>query len=119
MTVGIRHDDLRRRNRAMVISAVRRARQPSRTEIAGITGLSHSTISAIAADLIEEGILAETKGEAAVSKRGRLQVPRGLCPQTRSIVTALLALNALQAWVSSRRCDLSFVHVTPLMTIRW
>src|SRR5690606_1647949 len=49
MTVGIRHDDLRRRNRAMIISAVRRARQPSRTEIAGTTGLSHSTISAISA----------------------------------------------------------------------
>ena len=34
MSVGIRHDDLRRRNRAMVIAAVRRAGQPSRTEIA-------------------------------------------------------------------------------------
>src|SRR6185312_8277043 len=74
MTVGIRHDDLRRRNRAMVISAVRRARQPSRTEIAGTTGLSPSTISAIAADLIDEGILTETKGETVTSKRGRPQV---------------------------------------------
>jgi predicted NBD/HSP70 family sugar kinase len=97
MTVGIRHDDLRRRNRAMVISAVRRARQPSRTEIAGITGLSHSTISAIAADLIEEGILAETKGEVAVSKRGRPQVALGLDPETSSVVTVLLALNTLSA----------------------
>ena len=52
MSVGIRHDDLRRRNRAMVISAVRRAGQPSRTEIAATTGLSHSTISAISSDLI-------------------------------------------------------------------
>ncbi|TIX60890.1 MAG: sugar kinase, partial [Mesorhizobium sp.] len=50
MSVGIRHDDLRRRNRAMVISAVRRAGQPSRTEIAATTGLSHSTISAISSD---------------------------------------------------------------------
>ena len=39
MTVGIRHDDLRRRNRAMVISAVRRGGQTSRTGIAAITGL--------------------------------------------------------------------------------
>ena len=61
MSVGIRHDDLRRRNRAMVISAVRRAGQPSRTEIAATTGLSHSTISAISSDLIQEGILAESK----------------------------------------------------------
>src|SRR5690242_6158384 len=97
MTVGIRHDDLRRRNRAMVISAVRRARQPSRTEIAGTTGLSHSTISAIAADLIEEGILVEIKGETAASKRGRPQVALGLNPQTSSVITILLALNSLSA----------------------
>ena len=62
MPGGIRHDDLRRRNRAMVIAAVRRASQPSRTEIASATGLSHSTISAISSDLIAEGILTETKG---------------------------------------------------------
>ncbi|TIW19917.1 MAG: MarR family transcriptional regulator, partial [Mesorhizobium sp.] len=75
MSVGIRHDDLRRRNRAMVISAVRRAGQPSRTEIAATTGLSHSTISAISSDLIQEGILTESKANEAVSlKRGRPQV---------------------------------------------
>src|SRR6186713_18396 len=75
MSVGIRHDDLRRRNRAMVISAVRRAGQPSRTEIAATTGLSHSTISAISSDLIGEGILTESKpNEPALLKRGRPQV---------------------------------------------
>jgi predicted NBD/HSP70 family sugar kinase len=97
MTVGIRHDDLRRRNRAMVISAVRRIRQPSRTEIARTTGLSHSTISAIAADLIEEGILSEIKGETSASKRGRPQVALGLNPATASVITILLALNSLSA----------------------
>ncbi len=67
MTVGIRHDDLRRRNRAMVISR----RAPRRPAFAhgdrGTTGLSHSTISAISADLIDEGVLAETKGSEAPS----------------------------------------------------
>lgn len=97
MTVGIRHDDLRRRNRAMIISAIRRSRQSSRTEIARITELSHSTISAIAADLIEEDILTEAKAEAAISKRGRPQVALGLNPETSSVVTVLLALNMLSA----------------------
>ncbi len=98
MTVGIRHDDLRRRNRAMVISAVRLAGKPSRTEIARTTALSHSTISAIAADLIEEGILIETKGgEGGLSKRGRPQVALGLNPETSSIVAVLLSLNSLSA----------------------
>jgi predicted NBD/HSP70 family sugar kinase len=98
MTVGIRHDDLRRRNRAMVISAVRRAGQPSRTEIAGMTGLSHSTISAISADLIGEGALLETKGgEAPSTRRGRPQVALGLNPHAISVMTVVLSLNYLSA----------------------
>ncbi|HEU4987441.1 MAG TPA: ROK family protein [Rhizobiaceae bacterium] len=96
MSVGIRHDDLRKRNRAMVISAVRRAGQPSRTEITRTTKLSHSTISAIAADLISEGILVEAKGEGAASaRRGRPQVALALNPQAATIVTGVLSLNML------------------------
>ncbi|MBX3579690.1 MAG: ROK family protein [Rhizobiaceae bacterium] len=96
MTVGIRHDDLRRRNRAMVIGAVRRAGQPSRTEIAGTTALSHSTISAIASDLIGEGVLVEQKSvEAAALKRGRPQVAIALNPRAGTVVAIVLSLNSL------------------------
>ncbi|MDP3899393.1 MAG: ROK family protein [Mesorhizobium sp.] len=98
MTVGIRHDDLRRRNRGMVIAAVRRDGQPSRTEIAATTALSHSTISAIAADLIAEGVLAESRpAEVAALKRGRPQVAVGLNPEAATIVAAVLSLNSLSA----------------------
>jgi predicted NBD/HSP70 family sugar kinase len=98
MTVGIRHDDLRRRNRAMVISAVRRAGQPSRTEIAATTALSHSTISAISSDLIGEGVLSEAKGnEGGTLKRGRPQVAISLNPAAASIVAVVLSLNSLSA----------------------
>ncbi|RJG43770.1 ROK family protein [Mesorhizobium sp. DCY119] len=96
MSVAIRHDDLRKRNRAMVIAAVRQAQQPSRTEIAGSTGLSHSTISAISSDLIAEGILLEAKGpEASSQKRGRPQVALELNPDAAEIVTVVLSLNFL------------------------
>jgi predicted NBD/HSP70 family sugar kinase/predicted transcriptional regulator len=96
MSVGIRHDDLRRRNRAMVISAVRHASQPSRTEIASATGLSHSTISAISADLIAEGILAEAKGgEQTTTRRGRPQVALALDPAATTVAVAVLSLNDL------------------------
>ena len=96
MSVAIRHDDLRKRNRAMVVAAVRRAGQPSRTEIAAETGLSHSTISAISADLIAEGILTESKGtETTASKRGRPQVALALDPRAAEIVTVVLLLNFL------------------------
>ncbi len=100
MTVGVRHDDLRRRNRAMVIAAVRRAGQPSRTEIAGITGLSHSTISAIASDLIGEGVLVESKyADTPSFRRGRPQVALGLNPDAACVVTIVLTLNLFTACV--------------------
>ena len=98
MTAGIRHDDLRRRNRAMVISAVRRAGQPSRTEIAAMTGLSHSTISAISSNLLGEGVLGEAKsGEGGLLKRGRPQVAISLNAEAASIVAVVLSLNSLVA----------------------
>lgn len=100
MSVGIRHDDLRRRNRAMVISAVRRAGQPSRTEIAATTGLSHSTISAISSDLIHEGVLTESKAsEAGSLKRGRPQVGLALNPEATAVMTVVLSLNFLSVAV--------------------
>ena len=98
MTVGMRHDDLRRRNRAMVIAAARRGGQVSRTEITTITGLSHSTISAISADLIAEGILAEARqDDAPALRRGRPQIGLELDPAAASVVTLMLSLNSLSA----------------------
>lgn len=98
MSVGIRHDDLRRRNRAMVIAAIRRAGQPSRTEIAATTGLSHSTISAISSDLIAEGHLKQVKGAETPSlKRGRPQIALTLNPASATIIVAVLSLNFLSA----------------------
>src|SRR5690349_8973671 len=100
MSTGIRHDDLRRRNRAMVISAVRRAREASRTEIASITSLSHSTISAISSDLISEGILVETRSvDAGTLRRGRPQVAIGLDSEAASVVSIVLLFNFLSVSV--------------------
>ena len=74
--------------------------QPSRTEIAAATGLSHSTISTISSDLIAEGILAEAKsGEPASLKRGRPQVALALDPKAAAIVAVVLSLNFLSAAV--------------------
>ncbi|MCB1469775.1 MAG: ROK family protein [Rhizobiaceae bacterium] len=100
MTVRVRLDDLRWRNRAAVIAAIRRARQPSRTEIVSATGLSHSTISAISSDLLAEGVLSEPKAsEPLALKRGRPQVALCLNPLAATIVTVDLSLNALSAAV--------------------
>ncbi len=101
MTRGIRHDDLRRNNRAMVLAAVRRAGRLSRTEIAGLTGFSHSTISAISGGLIEEGALCETarseEADPLLSRRGRPQIGIALAPQAASVIVMTLVLNHLSA----------------------
>ncbi|MFC3207318.1 ROK family protein [Aquamicrobium soli] len=96
MAAGVRHDDLRRRNRALVLSAVRRSvGQVSRTAIAAETGLSHSTISAISADLIAEGILSESRDSVPSAKRGRPQVGLALNPQASFVLSVVLSLNFL------------------------
>jgi len=96
MTTGIRHDDLRRQNRSMVLSAVRRASGVSRTEIARRTGLSHSTISAISSDLIEEGILRPSKPSGLGEiRRGRPQVALETHAEAARVVTVVFTLNAL------------------------
>lgn len=100
MTGGIRHDDLRRRNRALVLSALRAADQPSRTEIAGVTGLSNSTISAITSSMIDEGVLVEMKnGDNGLARRGRPQVALALNPELASVVAVALTLNHISASV--------------------
>lgn len=97
-TSGIRHDEMRKRNRALVISAVRQAGQCSRTQIAGMTGLSPSTISAIASDLMAEGIVRQVaQSEAMPARRGRPQVAIGLNPEAAAVVCLYLSFNSLSA----------------------
>ena len=80
----------------MVIAAVRRGGQPSRTEIAATTGLSHSTISAISSDLIAEGILTQTKTSGPVAlRRGRPQVAIALNGEAATVAAVVLALDML------------------------
>lgn len=99
LTGGIRHEEMRQRNRWLVIAAVRQAGKPSRTEISGQTGLSQSTISAIAADLIDQGILWETGHDTNMSppRRGRPQVALMLNPQAAKVVCIHLSFNQLTA----------------------
>ena len=118
MTAAIRHDDLRRQNRAMVISAVRRANGVSRTEIAGSTALSHSTISAISSDLIAEGILCETKStDGTPQKRGRPQVALRLNPDAAAVVAMSLSLNSLASAVVDYAGQLVAAEHTRLPTL--
>lgn len=90
-------DDMRGRNRAAVVTHVRSQGSLSRTELASASGLSHSTISAITAALVEDRILLEVVSSASVptGRRGRPQVALGLDPQAACAVTVVLSLNLI------------------------
>lgn len=96
MAMTLRFDDLRVRNREAIIASVRRNGNVSRTSLAAQNRLSHSTISSISADLIEEGALLEERAaDLGGKRRGRPQVNLSLRPELGHIVTCVLLLNKL------------------------
>jgi Transcriptional regulator/sugar kinase len=56
-------DSVRRLNRGLVLGALRRHGDQSRTALAGLTGLSHASITAITQDLLVQGLVEERPGE--------------------------------------------------------
>lgn len=65
-------DSVRRQNRGLVLSTLRRLGPMSRTQLASATGLSHASISAIGGELIGQAILIDGDAPpAAAGLRGR------------------------------------------------
>ena len=63
---------IRRQNRQLVLDALRRHGPLSRSQVAAATGLSNATLTAIAAELVGDGILIElTEPAAGAKSRGR------------------------------------------------
>ncbi|RCS25137.1 ROK family transcriptional regulator [Phyllobacterium salinisoli] len=89
-----RSDDVRRQNRKLVLTAVRRRGALSRTDITAMTGLSASTVSAIVAGLVSEGVLLESRDSGA-TRRGRPQVSLMPNPDIAKVGVVNLSLNSL------------------------
>lgn len=65
-------DSVRRMNRGLVLGALRLEGAQSRTALAGTTGLSHASITAIMSDLLVQGLVAELAADKPDSRsRGR------------------------------------------------
>jgi predicted NBD/HSP70 family sugar kinase len=64
-------DSVRRQNRGLVLSTLRQLGPMSRTQLAGVTGLSHASISAIGKELIGQQILVDNAGPGPARARGR------------------------------------------------
>ncbi len=94
-------------NRAAVLNTIRERGQISRTEVAALTGLSPATITAITAELIDEGLIFEkTSGD---SRGGRRPILLALNPHGGYVVGLKLteehvfaALTDLEATVLAK-----------------
>jgi predicted NBD/HSP70 family sugar kinase len=94
-------DLVRRQNRSLVIAALRREAVLSRTELTAATALSPSTVSAIAADLMLEGVMVEQPDfETTGTRRGRPQIAMALNPAKAHVVSVELTHNQLSVGVS-------------------
>lgn len=98
---AVRSDDLRSSNRRRVLSALRRQRIASRTDISAVTGLSPATVSAITADFLEEGIVLQAPVEGTtISGRGRPQVALALNPTCAVVGAVHFQLNRISVVIA-------------------
>jgi predicted NBD/HSP70 family sugar kinase len=71
-------DSIRRQNRALVLRALRSDGPLARTQLAGTTGLSHASITAITQDMVAQGVLTDlAEPRDANQPRGRPAVRLG------------------------------------------
>jgi predicted NBD/HSP70 family sugar kinase len=92
-------DHVRRQNRALVLSMLRRLAPIARVDLGAATQLSPATITAITADLLAEGLI-ETVADEAVAddgdqpaRRGRPRILLRLDPRAVLVLGIKLSLN--------------------------
>lgn len=88
-------------NRYRVVNTVRRHSSISRIEIAGLTGLSQSTITGLTQELLTQGLIKETHESGATSSRGRPRVKIALNPTAGYVVGVKLSLHQLHCAVTN------------------
>lgn len=100
VTIVIRSNEVRRGNRGLVLSTVRRGGLVSRTDIGARTGLSAATVSAITSDLIADGFLVQaSEPNPAAAGRGRPKVSLSVNPEAALIGVVIFQLNYFSAAV--------------------
>ena len=111
MTMIARSDDLRVRNRHRVMTAIRRAGNLSRTDIARITGLSAATVTAIASELVEQGLLTDHAGDKKPrSGRGRPKVALSINPEVAVVVSTVFKANTVSSSLIDYAGQVVFEH---------
>ena len=94
-------------NRFHIMDAIRQFGPISRVEISGQTELSPTTVSAITASLLEDGlIIPRHMGPAADQLRGRPRVMLELNPEAASVCGVKLAPNQITVAVTNFQADI-------------
>jgi len=92
-------DSVRRQNRGLLLAALRAGGPQSRTALAGVTGLSHASVTAIMQDLLNQRVVEElTSQERADGRtRGRPATMIGFRRQGAYVALFELDVNRLRA----------------------
>lgn len=92
-------DHVRRQNRALVLSTLRRLAPIARVDLGAATRLSPATITAITADLMSEGLIETVHDEPvegdgdAPARRGRPRILLRLDPKASYVLGVKIAIN--------------------------
>ncbi|MCR5348239.1 MAG: hypothetical protein K6E59_01360, partial [Bacilli bacterium] len=109
MENGLNNKQVKTKNVALVLRYALTLENPTRAELATRTGLTKMTISNLVTDLIEKGILAESK-QQALGKTGRPTCTIALSPDAPKVICLLLDPYSISVALYSLRGEASFSH---------
>jgi transcriptional regulator of PTS gene len=114
MRTPSRTADLRHINRARVLAEIRRAPGVSRRQLARLTNLTEASLSRIARDLIDSGLVQEMEAAGKAAQRGRPEVGLFLNPDQHYVLAvcistyerklSLVSIAGERLW----ECDVAF-----------
>ncbi|NOZ50362.1 MAG: MarR family transcriptional regulator [Chloroflexi bacterium] len=108
-------------NRAAVLNTIRANDGISRTEVARVTGLSPATVTAITAELIEDGLIFEKEPGAGDDRFCWRSIPTAVMSSAlsspRNMSSAPLPIWKRRCWRSKRGISKTSVWTQPLMPL--
>jgi predicted NBD/HSP70 family sugar kinase len=102
---------MRAQNSSLLLKVIWRERHISRADIARVTGLSPSTVSAIVAGLQQAGLVRETG--AGLSRGGRRPTMIGFCDDMFALVGVEIGASHITVVVTDLRADVRVARSSP------
>jgi predicted NBD/HSP70 family sugar kinase len=110
---------VRELNRFHVLDCIRRFEPVSRTEIVERSGLSRGTVSAIAAELLNESLVREgPSDDRASASRGRPRILLSMNPDAAFVVGVKISMHQLSISVANLRADSLAALILPIRSKR-